>query len=346
LFLNNDNVGEELVSKGNLPNTLKVLSINYVSIRNIEVGSLPSSLTKLDMGFHPDCRLKPGLLPNGLLHLHLSKDFDHELEPGCLPSSITNLSFGKNFNHIIEHGVLPPSITKLEFGDNFNQPLIVGVLPSTITSLKFGRLFIQPVTQDLWPPSLLNLIIGFNMFYFHLDKIPKPPPTLRYLDMHNTFDQCRFMTSCTSINVLRMNIKINPKVEEDIIGSLGVLIVPHNVRELIFNINSSLEFTKAYIWKVLSDNSKITSFQIETLSRRFEVRSLDQSRELAVCVCQIQDTCDDTTSKIRFFRLNLFLNSHSATSKNSIHTSQTAHFMNQMNMMMYQMYLMIHMDHL
>ncbi|GAM28309.1 hypothetical protein SAMD00019534_114850 [Acytostelium subglobosum LB1] len=121
---------------------------------------------------------------------------------------------------------------------------------------------------------------------------------------------------CTSIDTLKVNINISPledgpKVEGGggIISRLGPLIIPQNVKILVLKINASLQTIKGYIWKVLSDNPHIINFHVATNSNEFDVRCLDERRELAICVCKIEDTCDDTTSKMTFFRLDHFLNS-------------------------------------
>ncbi|KAN0035134.1 hypothetical protein ACTA71_004393 [Dictyostelium dimigraforme] len=148
------------------------------------IGDLPSSLKELSLSSGPKQSLEKGIIPNGITSLSLGDSFNQSIESNILPNSIKNLSFGLKFNQPIKINTLPCQLTSLSFDYHFNQPIEIGILPNSLTSLSFLGAF----NQIFKVGSLPNSITHLSLYYFYSQDFPigSLPSSLKQLRIHSS----------------------------------------------------------------------------------------------------------------------------------------------------------------
>ncbi|KAM9981827.1 hypothetical protein ACTFIY_004134 [Dictyostelium cf. discoideum] len=174
----------EEIEPGDLPITLKKLSLGSIFNKVLIHGSLPPLLEYLNLGEEFNKPLKEGILPNSIKILYLSVKFSQILKIHDLPKSLTNLiGIGNlklqspnilneltnlielnlcNYNHQIELDYLPPNLKSLNLS-SLNQSLIPNSLPNSITFLDMGKFYNHKLDINILPKSLNHLIFS-NQF--------------------------------------------------------------------------------------------------------------------------------------------------------------------------------------
>ncbi|GAM28307.1 hypothetical protein SAMD00019534_114830 [Acytostelium subglobosum LB1] len=301
------------IKPGMLPDTLKVLSLGYQFDKALVAGALPSSLTSFDMGCVFEHPIRPGDLPASLRRLVMSDLFNMKMLPGSLPPSLTELILGRCFDCKLDVGVLPPSLTKLIFGNNYDMSIGVGVLPQSLAVIKFGSSFSQPMASEAWPQSLWKLNIN-KLFFAGQDNnvsanATPPPPGLQSLDMYHQLDHIQYLALCTSVHTLKVHSRMKPQPmdngDDHVDSKLERMIIPTNVKTIKLDISS--QEAKTYLSMMLSDNPHVTAFRMKMYEQTFDVRILDDNRQLAVCVCIVNGLCNGHANKMTFFRLDHLL---------------------------------------
>ncbi|KAN0004213.1 hypothetical protein ACTFIZ_010362 [Dictyostelium cf. discoideum] len=174
----------EVIEPGDLPITLKKLSLGCLFNKLLIHGSLPPQLEYLNLGEQFNQPLQEGILPNSIKTLYLGVKFSQVLKAFHLPKSLTNLiGIGNlklqspiilneltqltqldigNYNHQIEENYLPKNLKSLNLG-SLNQPLIPNSLPNSITFLDMGKSYNHELDNNILPKSLNHLIFS-NQF--------------------------------------------------------------------------------------------------------------------------------------------------------------------------------------
>ncbi|GAM20403.1 hypothetical protein SAMD00019534_035780 [Acytostelium subglobosum LB1] len=182
-----------VIDKGYLPQSLKILSLTGCFNQPFEPDVLPSSLLELSIGYSYTHYIRVGVLPPLLNKLQFTSRIYNVLESKAIPASLrslalfhcpptmfplpqlTNLRVAKGTHFPIQS--LPSSITKLNIlgdfndpitstpnslvslslSDNFNQPLAAGVFPPTLKDIFFCTEFDSPIDVGALPASLTSL---------------------------------------------------------------------------------------------------------------------------------------------------------------------------------------------
>ncbi|KAM9965965.1 hypothetical protein ACTFIR_006149 [Dictyostelium discoideum] len=172
----------EEIKPGDLPITLKKLSLGSIFNKVLIHGSIPPQLEYLNLGEEFNKPLEEGILPNSIKTLYLGVKFSQILKVFDLPKSLTNLigignlklqspnvlneltqlielNLGNYYNHQIEVNYLPLNLKSLNLG-SLNQSLIPNSLPNSITFLDMGKLYNHKLDINILPKSLNHLIFS------------------------------------------------------------------------------------------------------------------------------------------------------------------------------------------
>lgn len=160
-YMFDDEFDHQLI-KGELPESLKLLSFGWKFNQPILPDVLPNSINHLIFGHSFNQVIEKGTLPENLTHLVFGHCFNQILAKGILPQKLTHLFFGYSFNQEIYHDVLPNNLIHLDFGTSFNKLLLEGVMPDSLVHLSFGKCFNQPLNKNLIPKNLTHLVFRDN----------------------------------------------------------------------------------------------------------------------------------------------------------------------------------------
>ncbi|KAN0035757.1 hypothetical protein ACTA71_005048 [Dictyostelium dimigraforme] len=177
----------QVIEPGDLPISLKRLTLGDSFNQKLIIGSLPPQLEYLSFGLEFNQPLSDdddgggGVLPNSIQTLYFGNKFSQPLKPNCLPKSLkklvgignlklesenvlnklnllTELDLG-NYDHPIDNNFLPPNLKSLNLGI-LNQCLIKGSLPNSITFLDMGLFYNHRIDVGILPTSLNHLILS------------------------------------------------------------------------------------------------------------------------------------------------------------------------------------------
>lgn len=122
------------IGPNDLPPSLQVLYLPYLTEKTIYSKSLPESLKVL--------KIKVSIL--GM----------PEIRKSSFPVGLRKLSFGSQFNTQIEPGSLPPNLKILQFSKSFKQTVRPGVIPNNLCKL------VLPIVGAPWEESVYNRSFG------------------------------------------------------------------------------------------------------------------------------------------------------------------------------------------
>ncbi|EGC36646.1 hypothetical protein DICPUDRAFT_150823 [Dictyostelium purpureum] len=145
------NFDEEL-EVGDIPSSVKILSISAAYRKEIKANVIPNGVFTLGLPYSFDQELVETLIPSII-------EFDQDITQGSIPSSVETLSFLNKFSKPIGPNVLPHSLKSLVLGFGFNQP-ITGILPQGLLELSFSYSFNQPIFAGDLPTGLKSLSLG------------------------------------------------------------------------------------------------------------------------------------------------------------------------------------------
>ena len=189
------------IQPGQLPATLRRLTLGDTYTHPLSPGVLPENLTDLTLGCNYSNPIEPGLLKPQLRRLTLGDNFEAKLRPGSLPAGLRRLKLGRDYQHKFQPDVLPPALTHLWIGKKFNHRIDNDTLPKTLTHLVFGGSFTPP---PLGPDGLLKLkrkhADTYESRYNH--SLPTDLQALRYLWLGASFDSPINFSTLPSLKVL------------------------------------------------------------------------------------------------------------------------------------------------